>query len=52
MLLLLGSRPSYAAYHLSLNLDKLLKKFNVTNNGTLNVTDILIKIDYTVNDLK
>ncbi|WP_144519343.1 TasA family protein [Bacillus thuringiensis] len=32
--------------------DKVLKKFNVKNNGTLDIKDILMKVDYTVNDLK
>lgn len=43
---------------ISLNLDnlkpgdKILKKFNLTNSHTLNIKDIMIKINYTVNDLK
>ena len=32
--------------------DKILKKFNLTNSGTLDIKDIVMKIDYTVNDLK
>ncbi|WP_459500455.1 TasA family protein [Bacillus sp. C1] len=32
--------------------DKILKKFNLTNSGTLNIKDVMMKIDYTVNDLK
>ncbi|HEF1857263.1 TasA family protein [Bacillus thuringiensis] len=32
--------------------DKVLKKFNVKNSGTLDIKDILMKVDYTVNDLK
>ncbi|PEZ24929.1 cell division protein FtsN [Bacillus thuringiensis] len=30
--------------------DKILKKFNLKNSGTLDIKDILMKIDYTVND--
>lgn len=30
--------------------DKILKKFNLKNSGTLNIQDIVMKIDYTVND--
>ncbi|OUB70638.1 cell division protein FtsN [Bacillus thuringiensis serovar zhaodongensis] len=32
--------------------DKILKKFNIKNSGTLDIKDILMKIDYTVNDFK
>lgn len=32
--------------------DKILKKFNVKNSGTLDIKDVLMKVDYTVNDLK
>lgn len=32
--------------------DKILKKFNLKNSGTLDIKDIMMKIDYTVNDLK
>ncbi|PEN81909.1 cell division protein FtsN [Bacillus cereus] len=32
--------------------DKILKKFNIKNSGTLDIKDILMKVDYTVNDLK
>ncbi|PEF61128.1 TasA family protein [Bacillus cereus] len=32
--------------------DKILKKFNVRNSGTLDIKDVLMKLDYTVNDLK
>lgn len=32
--------------------DKILKKFNVRNSGTLDIKDILMKVDYTVSDLK
>ncbi|MCQ6529834.1 TasA family protein [Bacillus mycoides] len=30
--------------------DKILKKFNLKNSGTLDIKDIVMKIDYTVND--
>lgn len=30
--------------------DKILKKFNLKNSGTLDIQDIVMKIDYTVND--
>ncbi|MDA1775369.1 TasA family protein [Bacillus cereus] len=30
--------------------DKILKKFNLKNNGTLDIQDVVMKIDYTVND--
>ncbi|MGR5965422.1 TasA family protein [Bacillus cereus] len=30
--------------------DKILKKFNLKNSGTLAIQDVLMKIDYTVND--
>ncbi|OUB66641.1 TasA family protein [Bacillus thuringiensis] len=32
--------------------DKILKKFNLKNSGTLDIKDVLMKVDYTVNDLK
>ncbi|PGT39292.1 cell division protein FtsN [Bacillus thuringiensis] len=32
--------------------DKILKKFNIKNSGTLDIKDILMKVDYTVNDFK
>lgn len=32
--------------------DKILKKFNLKNSGTLDIKDLMMKIDYTVNDLK
>jgi predicted ribosomally synthesized peptide with SipW-like signal peptide len=32
--------------------DKILKKFNLKNSGTLDIKDIVMKMDYTVNDLK
>lgn len=32
--------------------DKILKKFNLINSGTLDIKDLIMKIDYTVNDLK
>ncbi|MBG0971311.1 TasA family protein [Bacillus sp. SRB3LM] len=31
--------------------DKILKKFNLKNSGTLDIKDIVMKIDYTVNDI-
>ena len=31
--------------------DKILKKFNLKNSGTLDIQDIVMKIDYTVNDI-
>ncbi|MEX0418039.1 TasA family protein [Bacillus sp. C30] len=31
--------------------DKILKKFNLKNNGTLDIQDVVMKIDYTVNDV-
>ncbi|MFZ7936430.1 TasA family protein [Bacillus thuringiensis] len=30
--------------------DKILKKFNLKNSGTLNIQDVVMKIDYKVND--
>ncbi|AHA75584.1 MULTISPECIES: TasA family protein [Bacillus] len=30
--------------------DKILKKFNLKNSGTLDIQDVVMKIDYTVND--
>ncbi|HHT7228529.1 TPA: TasA family protein [Bacillus cereus] len=30
--------------------DKIFKKFNLKNNGTLDIQDVVMKIDYTVND--
>lgn len=32
--------------------DKILKKFQFKNSGTLDIKDVLMKVDYTVNDLK
>ncbi|HDR7455293.1 TPA: cell division protein FtsN [Bacillus cereus] len=32
--------------------DRILKKFNMKNSGTLDIKDILMKVDYTVNDFK
>ena len=32
--------------------DKILKKFNIKNSGTLDIKDIVMKVDYTVNDFK
>lgn len=31
--------------------DKILKKFNLKNSGTLAIQDVVMKIDYTVNDV-
>ncbi|AZR80488.1 MULTISPECIES: TasA family protein [Bacillus] len=31
--------------------DKILKKFNLKNSGTLDIQDVVMKIDYTVNDV-
>ncbi|HDR4949168.1 TPA: cell division protein FtsN [Bacillus cereus] len=32
--------------------DKILKKINIKNSGTLDIKDILMKVDYAVNDLQ
>ncbi|HHP1052646.1 TasA family protein [Bacillus cereus group sp. BfR-BA-01354] len=32
--------------------DRILKKINIKNSGTLDIKDILMKVDYTVNDFK
>ena len=32
--------------------DKILKKFNIKNSGTLDIKDIVMKVDYIVNDFK